>query len=356
MLTNWRSLPISLSMLLCWLAGTSMAIASQPAPWCMAGNAAPSLLHRAEAALKQAPSPLPQIHTEGTLPHQGIFDQSVKAKQDWFRMRDLALAWRGTGDSRYLDGVARQLDAWTPVYQPSFNPIDETDLEALIDAYAITANQLPAATASQTRQLLRQLAEGYIWRIRTASQPLGATFKNNWNSHRIKLITLSALALQDASLQKTAGELFRQHLERNINAQGETLDYRERDALHYVTYDLEPLVRAAIAARQWQQDWLHDKAPSGGSLQLALNWLRPYAEGQLQHQEFVHSQVRFDFVRREAGLPGYAGNWQANTSRKLYALASRLSPDYDSTLLTGPQLPDWIQQCWPGGPDDTSSK
>ncbi len=355
MLTYWRSLPTSLSMLLCWLAGTGMAVASPSTAWCMAGKAAPSLLHRAEAALTQPPTPLAQIHTEGTLPHQGIFDQSVKAKQDWFRMRDLALAWQGSGEQRYLDAVAHQLDAWTRVYQPSFNPIDETDLEALIDAYAITANQLPVATAMQTRQLLRQLAEGYVTRIRTARQPLGATFRNNWNSHRIKLIALSALALQDAGLQKAATELFHQHLERNINAQGETLDYRERDALHYVTYDLEPLVRAAIAARQWQQDWLHDKAASGGSLQLALDWLRPYAEGRLQHQEFVHSQVRFDFIRREAGLPGFAGNWQAATSRKLYALASRLSPDYDNPLLTGPHLPDWITQCWGSALNDTSS-
>lgn len=356
MLTHWRLLPFSLSMLLCWLAGTGTAVASPPATWCMAGIPAPSLLQRAEVALNQPPAPLPQIHTEGSLPHQGIFDQSVKAKQDWFRMRDLALAWQGSGEQRYLDAVARQLDAWTRVYQPSFNPIDETDLEALIDAYAITASQLPATTARQTRQFLRQLAEGYVSRIRTASQPLGATFRNNWNSHRIKLITLSALALQDAGLQKAATELFRQHLERNINAQGETLDYRERDALHYVTYDLEPLVRAALAAKQWQQDWLHDKAASGGSLQLALNWLRPYAEGRLQHQEFVHSQVRFDFIRREAGLPGFAGNWQAATSRKLYALASRLSSDYDSTLLTGPHLPDWIMQCWPRRIDDPPAK
>ena len=354
MLTPWRPLPFLLSLLLSWLAG--MAIASQPLPWCMAGAAAPSLRHRADAALHQPPTPLPQIHTEGSLPHQGIFDQSIKAKQDWFRMRDLALAWQGSGDARYLDAVARQLDAWTRVYQPSFNPIDETDLDALIDAYAITASQLPASTARQTRQFLYQLANGYVWQIRNARQPLGATFKNNWNSHRIKLITLLALALQDATLQKTATELFHQHLERNINAQGETLDYRERDALHYVTYDLEPLVRAAIAARQWQQDWLHDQAPSGGSLQRALDWLRPYAEGRVQHQEFVHSQVRFDFIRREAGLPGFGGNWQAATSHKLYALASRLSAEYDTTSLTGPQLPDWISQCWPAHLDDMSSK
>ncbi len=73
--------------------------------------------------------PLAKLHTEGTLPHEGIYDESVEAEKDLGLMRDAALAWRATGDERYLRLVDRFLFAWVTTYQPSFNPIDETNFE-----------------------------------------------------------------------------------------------------------------------------------------------------------------------------------------------------------------------------------
>lgn len=351
MLTTLPRLPARRLLLLVLTLSWSITLhARDMGSWCRLSPGLPlvnSLQQRAIRQLDTPPSPLAHIHTEGSLPHQGIFDQSVKAKRDWLRMRDFALAWSASADPRLLQALARYLDAWTESYQVSFNPIDETDLDALIDSYAITARSLPATTGQQTAAFLRSMAKGYILRIRQAKTPLSGTFINNWNSHRIKLITLSAVALQDEAMLKTAGELYLQHIANNISAQGETWDFQERDALHYVTYDLEPLVRAAIAARQAGEQWLERKGRQGGSLQQALDWLRPYAEGTLQHQEFGNSRVRFDYVRREAGLPGFAGSWQPATSRHLYALAARLSPAYRSPLLTGDSTPDWIAQCWP---------
>lgn len=351
MLTTLPHLPARwLLMLLLGLGWSPASPARDMGNWCSPQPglaAAVSLQQRAIRQLDIPPSPLAHIHTEGSLPHQGIFDQSVKAKRDWAHMRDFALAWQASADPRLLAALARYLDAWTASYQISFNPIDETDLDALIDSYAITAGSLPASTRQQTAAFLRTMASGYIQRIRQAKTPLSGTFINNWNSHRLKLITLSAVALQDEAMLKTAGELYLQHIANNISAQGETWDFQERDALHYVTYDLEPLVRAAIAARQAGEQWLERKGRQGGSLQQALDWLRPYAEGTLQHQEFGNSRVRFDYVRREAGLPGFSGSWQPATSHYLYALAARLSPAYRTPTLTGAAIPDWIAQCWP---------
>ncbi|MBV8680783.1 MAG: alginate lyase family protein [Aquitalea sp.] len=328
----------------------SMAFARDFSNWCQLKPdpaTAGGLLQRSERQLDTPPNPLPRIHTEGTLPHQGIFDQSVKAKQDWQRMRDFALAWYYSSDRRYLDALAHYLDAWTEIYQLSFNPIDETDLDALIDSYAISSRSLPAATREQSILFLRHMVTGYIQQIRQARKPLRATFINNWNSHRIKLITLGAVALQDATLFRTASELYLEQIGNNIDSQGQTWDFVERDALHYVTYDLEPLTRAAIAARQAGEDWLPRKGRQGGSLAMALAWLQPYAEKRLEHQEFVHSQVQFDMVRRDAGLPGYAGNWQVATSRNLFALASRLDPRWRQLNVSSGHAPDWILLCWP---------
>ena len=352
MLTTLPHLPVRLLfMLLLGLGWSASTPGRDMGNWCSPQPglpAAASLQQRASRQLDIPPAPLAHIHTEGSLPHQGIFDQSVKAKRDWEHMRDFALAWQASADPRWLTALARYLDAWTESYQVSFNPIDETDLDALIDSYAITARSLPATTRQQTATFLRNMAKGYIQRIRQAKTPLSGTFINNWNSHRIKLITLSAVALQDEAMLKTASELYLQHIANNISAQGETWDFQERDALHYVTYDLQPLVTAALAARRHNRNWLPEKGANGASLQAALNWLTPYADGSKTHEEFVHSNVPFDAKRREAGLPGYSGQWDPKNATELFHLAARLDGRYTPIALQlAPTPPAWLAVCLP---------
>ncbi|MFX5817457.1 alginate lyase family protein, partial [Acinetobacter baumannii] len=77
-----------------------------------------------------------------------------------------------------------------------------------------------------------------------------------WNSHRVKLAVLAAAALQDDRLWGRARQAFDAQVARNIRADGSTLDMEERDALHYVVYDLEPLVRAAQVAQGRGEQWL----------------------------------------------------------------------------------------------------
>ncbi len=52
-----------------------------------------------------------------------------------------------------------------------------------------------------------------------------------------------------------AHQAFIAHLGRIIRADGTVLDFEERDALHYVVYDLEPPVRAAQAAGGVKIGW-----------------------------------------------------------------------------------------------------
>ncbi|WP_042063084.1 alginate lyase family protein, partial [Acidomonas methanolica] len=71
----------------------------------------------------------------------------------------------------------------------------------------------------------------------------------------VKLVTMMAVALDDTLLFDAARTLFRAQIAANIAPDGETLDFRERDALHYVVYDLQPMVQAALAARTRGEDW-----------------------------------------------------------------------------------------------------
>ncbi len=313
-----------------------------------AAPAVQALVKRVAPRLGDQPKPLARLHTEGTLPHEGIYDQSVDAEQDLELMRDAALAWRATGDERYLRLVDRFLLAWTTTYQPSFNPIDETHFDSLILAYDLTASALPVKTRNAAVAFLTKLANGYVARVDGQTRPLTGTYRNNWESHRVKLVAMAAFTLDDRKLVSAAQRLFVEQIGTNVAPDGATVDFGERDALHYVTYDLQPLVVAALAARRHNRNWLAQRATNGATLSLALDWLVPYALGQKTHEEFVHSSVAFDAKRREAGLPGYSGQWDPKNSAELFHLAARLSGRYASIaqrLSSAP--PAWLSVCLP---------
>jgi Alginate lyase len=314
-------------------------------------NAAPAvatLMKRVAAQLGDAPKPLAQVHTEGTLPHEGIYDESVEARKDLDLMRDAALVWRATGDGRYLRLVDRFLLAWATTYRPSFNPIDETHFDAMILAYDLTASALPVKTRNATAAFIATLANGYVERIDAEPRPLTGNYRNNWESHRVKLVAMAAFALDDRKLINAAQRLFVEQIGNNIVADGATFDFAEHDALHYVTYDLEPLVIAALAARRHNRNWLVERGGNGASLARALDWLVPYALGQKTHEEFAGSSVQFDTKRREAGIEGFSGQWNPQHSAELFHLAARLSGRYAPVALhLSPAPPPWLAVCLP---------
>jgi hypothetical protein len=306
-----------------------------------------SLLLRAGRHIGDIPHPLPRLHTEGTLPHQGICDESLLAKRDFPLMRDAAIAWRLSGDIRYIHQVNQFLCAWTEIYIPSYNPIDETDFDAFIQAYILTREALPAKTRESTQRFLRTLADGYIARMKTHSDihksPKSFTWINNWQSHRIKLITLSAAALKDSGLIEQAHQLFLQQIANNIMQDGSVEDFATRDALHYVVYDLDPLIMAAIAAQSFNEDWLHEKASTEIALSNAIDWLVPYADGTKTHEEFIHSQILFDKQRTDAGVHGFSGRWDPRNAGLLFWKVSQLEASYSSLAeKILPIVPDWL--------------
>ena len=308
--------------------------------------ASPSLLPAAQRHLADHPAPLAQVHTEGTLPNHGIREQSIAAEKDWPVMRQAALAWRLSGDPRYLKQVDDYLAAWADVYQPDFNPIDETNLDMLITAYTLTADHLRLETRAASRRLISTLGNGYIAHIEQFKGQKKGTQTNNWQSHRVKLVTVAAAALGDKTLLEQAHQLFKQQVADNILPDGSVTDFQDRDALHYVVYDLEPLVQAALAAKPYGGDWLNLKA-NNASLAAALDWLVPYANGQRSHQEFVHTHVQFDKDCAKVGEAGYSGTWQPKSSATLFWLAAQLDKRY---LPVATQLAahpaDWISACY----------
>jgi hypothetical protein len=292
--------------------------------------------------LDRAPMRVTRIHVEGTLPHQGIFDASMKAFAELGMMRDFALAYRLTGDRRYLAQASRFIDSWVTFYQLSFNPIDESGLDALILTNDLCGDDFSPELEQRVRAFLRKMVEGYQQSIANLNRP----DSTNWQSLRVKLITMGAFALGDRRLIDAAKQVYKRQIMENIYPDGTVEDFHQRDALHYVTYDLDPLLMAAVAAHVHGMDWFDWKSPTGSSLEAAVAWLEPYAEGAKQHEEFVHSGVPFDKQRMEVGVAGFSGKWNPREGLETMGLAAALDPRFRVVVDSMRSKPGYYVNHW----------
>ncbi|WP_448661851.1 alginate lyase family protein [Sphingomonas sp. CJ20] len=304
-----------------------------------------SPVKRATAALDRSPGAIPRLHTEGTLPGQGIREISIVAKRDQPLTLDFALAWRQTGDRRFLAQAERYLTAWADTYRLSFNPIDETGFDVMLMATDLVAADLSVPARAAVDAFWRRMAQGYL---RAMERPRGHAI-TNWQSHRVKLATLAAYRTGDARLIARARAAYRAQIAANLRADGSTFDFEERDALHYVTYSLDPLMTAALAARAHGEDWFGWGAPSGASLPRSLDWLAAFARGERTHIEFVRSTIAFDRERAAAGQKEYAPHpWSPGGSVNSFAIAAALDPRFGplATELAARynrRPPDWLR-------------
>jgi len=279
-----------------------------------------AVLRAATAALERNPDPLPVVHTEGTLPTLPAYQRALQARTDWSSIAVLASAYAATREPRYLDGYARYLAAWLDVYKINGNPIDETALGDWMLAYRTAGAALPPALAQRMRQFACDLAVRY-----TEPQPASRkTSTNNWQSHRVKLAVMSAHVCGKPALIAAAEAVFAAQIQDNLLPSGETIDFAERDAIHYVVYSVEPLLEAALFARPQGRSLFTITGPKGQSISRTLDWLAPYARGDKTHEEFVHSQVRFDAQRAAAGVAGFAGPFSPKKAQWTYWLAAQL--------------------------------
>lgn len=299
------------------------------------------VIARARLALQRAPRPSTNIRIEGTSSGQtkapgaanvaaATPDELAAAKaslEDMEAMFDLAFAWRLTGNRQFLQATDRYLDAWVSTYQLSFNPIDEGRFDKLILAYDLVKAASSASTRTKVDAFLRKMATGYIEAMESGNVPVKPTLTNNWQSHRIKLATLAAFQIGDPELAGRAQRLFKAQIDANLRPDGTTVDFLQRDALHYVTYSVSSQLMAAMSASSHGQNWYAYQGPEGRSLAKTLDWLSPFASGNQEHIEFVHSVVPYDRQRAAAGGAIYQNKtWNPLTSAQVYLLAGVLDP------------------------------
>ena len=258
----------------------------------------------ADRALKEDPHPIDTIRTEGLLKGNPKKTATAAALTDMPKMYALALVFRMSRDKKYLEKVAEYLKAWAGYNTPNGDPIDDTNLDAAIEAYDLVAADLSPSDALLIRNWLQRTAEIEISSPR--NQPNRQTSYNNWHSHRLKIIGEIAFAIRDTALQNYAIGALKTQLERNLNPDGSSIDFTLRDALHYHVYDLEPLLQLAIVLqRATKVNYYGYPSATGSSIQKSVNWLLPYLDGEKTHPEYVNSTVNFDQQRAKNNEAGF---------------------------------------------------
>jgi hypothetical protein len=265
-----------------------------------AGKLLRAMQRRAARALREPPRPLPRIQTAGLLRSDPMKRRTRQALRDMPRV--FALALRYALEKRPADRAKAEeiLLAWAKTNQGAGQPIDDTNLEPLIEGYDLLRESLEKRVRAPVDRWLGQVAHALIAGI----DPRRKTAINNWHSHRLKVIGLIGFATGADALRRYAQDGIRKQIERNLRADGSSFDFHHRDAVHYHAYDLEPLLRLAILLSP-TGDLYRWVSPSGSSLRRSLRWLLPYARGEKTHAEFARSRSAFDRARSNAREPGH---------------------------------------------------
>ncbi|UKT63300.1 alginate lyase family protein [Pedobacter mucosus] len=256
-------------------------------------------------ALTEQPNPIDTIRTEGLLKGNPKKERTSKALQDMYKMYALALQYRLTNDKKYLDKSVDFLKAWSRVNIPNGDPIDDTNLDKAVETYDLIKDKLKPNDKKLIEDWLANTATAEINSIRM--KPGRSTATNNWNAHRLKEIGEIGYALNNKTFIDWAIDNLKKHIEVNLNADGTSLDFKQRDAMHYHIYDLEPMLRLAILIdRAGGGNFYNYESNTGSSIKKSVEWLIPYVKGEKQHEEYVNTTVKFDRDRAKNNEPGFA--------------------------------------------------
>ncbi|MXV50158.1 hypothetical protein GS399_04185 [Pedobacter sp. HMF7647] len=281
-------------------------------------------------ALMQAPNPIEKVRSQGLLQGDPIKTASLKAVEDMSKIYALALVSRVSGEKKFRKKAEEYLTAWAGLNQATGDPIDETKLEDAVTGYDLIRAELTTDQQAKIDNWLIKIADSEVNSV--SAEPGKSTAKNNWNSHRIKMIALISRVVHSSNYDVYIKEELEKQLAVNLNADGSSFDFYERDALHYHIYTLEPLLKAIIALnRSNNSNYFDFISTSGSSVKKSVDFLVPFVTGEKRHQEFLNSKVAFDKARANNKEKDYQPGADFVPSKGIVVLS--LASYFDETYL-----------------------
>ena len=287
----------------------------------------------AQKALIETPNPIEKILSQGLLEGNPQKIASLKAVADCYKVYSLAIVYKLYGEEKYLDKAQDYLLAWSKLNKATGDPINETKLEDMVTAYDLIRDKISSTNKAIIDAWMESIADTEL--NSESAKPGKGTAINNWNSHRIKMIALVAYTLHTHKYDTAITTALEKQLEINLNADGTTHDFVERDAFHYHTYDLEPLLTACIAIyRATGKDYFNYKTSNGASIKNCVDFMVPFMTGEKTHGEFVKSTVPFDVARAKNHEKGYEAGTQFDPKSGIFtlSLAAYFDPRYIAVI------------------------
>ena len=198
----------------------------------------------------------------------------------------LALAYHITDKKSYLKQAKKYLLAWAGAHQPNGHPINETRLEGFLWAYDLLYCEFNATEHRIIKiWLLNLQSNKHNWKFGSSSG------KNNLRTHQLKILLMLDRLLEDEKSLNADKETLRQHLDKNLLQDGISVDYEERDALHYHVYNLEPWLEIALLEPQYFP-----------RVKASYDYLIKQVKDGNIHNQFANSKQKIDTKRAKGGF------------------------------------------------------
>ncbi len=228
-----------------------------------------------------------------SLVSSGITDSKNKAlKTTRVALRDaeitslLSLAFLISNDQKYLNPAKNILLDWAKTYQPNGHPINETRLEGFLWTYDLIRCYLSWDEQKRINAWLKKIQKSkHQWKFGPSSSV------NNLKTHQLKILLMIDRLLDDKKALASDRETLQVHLINNLLEGGVSFDYKERDALHYHVYNLEPWLEISLLEPQFKE-----------SVNEAYDFLIKQIKDDNIHNQFTNSKQKIDKKRAEGGF------------------------------------------------------
>jgi len=238
--------------------------------------------------LAQEPNPIMVLGSAGKT---SINDPSLKKSRKGFQDADhaavLSLLYILTSNPIYFNKARDILLAWATINKPTGNPIDESRLEGMVWAYDLLTCQLAENDKIQIEHWLETIRQKKLTWHYGASSGI-----NNHRIHQLKMLLLLDKVLNHAGQWERDLASAKKYSLINVDSKtGESVDYRQRHALHYHNYTLKAWLEISLITGCCQKP-----------VTQAFNFLIERIRSNQIDGEFLNSEAKIDGERADGGF------------------------------------------------------
>ncbi|MBC8127436.1 MAG: alginate lyase family protein [Gloeobacteraceae cyanobacterium ES-bin-144] len=302
------------------------------------------VIRGASEALDDAPQPLKHIIYEGRLDTDPQRIATVASLLDMQKIDLLIQAGIATGETRYAKKTREYVLAWTAAYEPTGNPINEVKLLPLLVAYEWQRNAFSPVDQKRIDSWMKTLALVEMQSAKTRPQ----STHNNWHPKRLELVAAIGKILSEETYVRYAVDGAKSYVAASLRPDGSSVDFEQRDALSYHIGGIKPLLRLAALLKSSGFDLYSYTAPNGASVKKSVNFVAPFAKGEITHGEFARTTADLDKKRAAAGIPHYQPGrlFEPASSLSLFEMATAFEPSYAALVARLASSSDEVYPTW----------